>query len=45
MSPAWSPDGNSIAFLRTIGSNAQYFVVPAGGGSERKIAEFPASGY
>ena len=44
VSPSWSPDGNSIAFLRIAGSSAQYFVVPAGGGAERKIAEFPAGG-
>ena len=44
VSPAWSPDGNSIAFLRNIGSSAQYIVVPAGGGEEKKVAEFPAGG-
>src|SRR5688500_10446623 len=44
VSPAWSPDGNKIAFLRMIGANAQYIVVSAGGGTEQKIAEFPASG-
>src|SRR5262245_6535741 len=44
ISPAWSPDGEKIAFLRLIGGNAQYIVVPSGGGAEEKLAEFPASG-
>ncbi len=42
--PEWSPDGNSIAFLRTDDEHAQYVVVPVDGGAERKVAEFPASG-
>ncbi len=40
-SPAWSPDGASIAFLRSDGEHAQYRIVPPAGGPERKIAEFP----
>jgi Tol biopolymer transport system component/DNA-binding winged helix-turn-helix (wHTH) protein len=39
-SPAWSPDGRLIAFLRfTGGDNAEIFVIPAEpGGPERRIA-------
>jgi Tol biopolymer transport system component len=44
VSPAWSPDGNRIAFLRLADDKAQYIVVPAGGGPERKIAEFESGG-
>lgn len=40
ISPAWSPDGNRIAFLRLEDGRAEYMVAPAGGGSERKVAEF-----
>jgi Tol biopolymer transport system component len=44
VSPAWSPDGNRIAFLRLGDGRAQYMVVNAGGGGERKVVEFPYSG-
>jgi Tol biopolymer transport system component len=45
-SPAWSPGGASIAFLRQIDlTKAALFVVPARGGAERKIAEFPAGAW
>ncbi len=40
-SPAWSPDGSAIAFLRRTGPvRVALFLVPALGGSPRKIAEF-----
>lgn len=38
--PAWSPDGRSIAFLRKIGPDrTDVFLIPAIGGTERKLAE------
>jgi Tol biopolymer transport system component len=40
VSPAWSPDGNRIAFLRLEDGRASYMVAPAGGGAERKVAQF-----
>ncbi|HEY1341468.1 MAG TPA: protein kinase [Bryobacteraceae bacterium] len=36
-SPAWSPDGQSLAFVR---GNAIY-VIPALGGAERRLVQFP----
>ena len=39
-SPAWSPDGRYIAFLRDLpGRKAAVLLIPAIGGSERKLAE------
>jgi Tol biopolymer transport system component len=39
-SPAWSPDGRLIAFLRTLSANrAGVLLIPAIGGRERKLAE------
>jgi Tol biopolymer transport system component/DNA-binding winged helix-turn-helix (wHTH) protein len=38
-SPAWSPDGRLIAFLRTTGTRAQIYVIPALGGAEHTIGE------
>jgi Tol biopolymer transport system component len=38
-SPAWSPDGHWIAFIRTGASGSQLFMIPPIGGPERKIAD------
>jgi eukaryotic-like serine/threonine-protein kinase len=38
-SPAWSPDGRFIAFIREFGEKRGVILIPALGGPERKIAE------
>jgi Tol biopolymer transport system component/predicted Ser/Thr protein kinase len=40
--PAWSSDGRYIAFLRWSELGAQVYVIPALGGSERKLAQTAA---
>jgi serine/threonine protein kinase/sugar lactone lactonase YvrE len=41
--PAWSPDGSTIAFQRSVAPNLMdLMLIPALGGPERKLAEFPA---
>jgi Tol biopolymer transport system component len=42
ISPAWSPDGTRLAFLRVSAGKAQCMAIPASGGPEKLIAEFPA---
>jgi len=42
-SPTWSPDGRYIAFLRQAAEGNGFYIVPALGGPERKLAE--ADGY
>lgn len=40
VAPAWSPDGRSIAFLRSLSTDRLgVFLIPAIGGPERKLAE------
>jgi Tol biopolymer transport system component len=43
ISPAWSPDGTRIAFLRVDNGKAQLLTIPSAGGAETRIAEFPAA--
>jgi Tol biopolymer transport system component len=41
--PAWSPDGATIAFQRLVAPTVvDLMLIPALGGPERKLAEFPA---
>jgi len=37
ISPAWSPDGTSIAFVRRDANKSKIMVIPALGGSEREL--------
>jgi Tol biopolymer transport system component/DNA-binding winged helix-turn-helix (wHTH) protein len=37
--PAWSPEGHRLVFVRCSGTAGSIFVVPASGGTERKIGE------
>jgi len=39
MSPAWSPDNRFVAFLRGTGEDKGFYLVPALGGAERKLAD------
>jgi serine/threonine protein kinase len=39
MSPAWSPDSRFVAFRRGRGEKKGFYIVPALGGAERKIAD------
>jgi eukaryotic-like serine/threonine-protein kinase len=39
ISPVWSPDGRYVAFLRAEGEGKGFYLVPALGGAERRLAE------
>ena len=39
--PVISPDGNRIAFLRTVEGKPQLYVMPAHGGEPRKLTDLP----
>ena len=36
--PAWSPDGKKIAFVRERGGNSEVYVMNAGGGRQQRLA-------
>ncbi len=42
-SPAWSPDGQQLAFLAASDGRAQIFVVPAAGGDPRQVTSSPTA--
>ncbi len=44
ISPAWSPNGRFLAFVRVSPEGkGGYYVIPALGGAERKVADIPQS--
>jgi Tol biopolymer transport system component/DNA-binding winged helix-turn-helix (wHTH) protein len=43
--PRWSPDGGQVAFSRLTDGAADIFVVPASGGTEHRISEWPTKGH
>ncbi len=43
VSPAWSRDGRSIAFLRVLGDRTAVTLIPSLGGPERRVLEIPTS--
>src|SRR5215470_12388230 len=43
--PKWSPDGRQVAFSRLTQGAADIFVVPASGGTEHRLSEWPPEGH
>lgn len=43
LSPAWSPDGRNIAFVRSESGRSSFYVVPSAGGAERKLGDLPVN--
>ena len=41
--PRWSPDGNTIAFVRSVDDKAQVFLMPANGGEASQVTELEQS--
>ena len=42
-SPAWSPDGRKIAFVRVLrGDNSEIYVMNADGSNQRRLTRNPA---
>ncbi len=39
--PAWSPDGATLAFISARGGDPQIYVLPVAGGEARKVTDFP----
>jgi hypothetical protein len=44
VSPAFSPDGRSIGFVRVSKGRASFIIIPSIGGPERVVAEVPTAG-
>ncbi len=43
-SPVWSPDGRTLAFLRSLGEDRyEVITIPSSGGAERRVAEVAAA--
>jgi Tol biopolymer transport system component len=41
--PSWSPDGSSVVFTRTVGGNADVYVIDADGSNLRRLTNDPAA--
>jgi len=45
VSPAWSPDGKSLAYLRTSTASTEVLISDLGSGKERLVADLPTPDY